>query len=145
MQGGCSKGMPEALSNTSLGSASKRLLATMSARTAEVDTNLTGLHKPQQNGFECGSRGLPSCLAGSHCERLPGASCGPSSDCGGHCTGGGRPKESGGGSETRGLASPIPRIAEANPMIIMAIFPSAIPNSDHQKQTAAILISHSLG
>jgi hypothetical protein len=45
----------------------------------------------------------------------------------------------------RGLVNPIPRIAEANPMIIIAIFLSAIHNSGHQKQTAAILIPYSLG
>ncbi|KAF2135254.1 uncharacterized protein K452DRAFT_293358 [Aplosporella prunicola CBS 121167] len=34
---------------------------------------------------ECGSRGLPNCPAGQECVKLPGATCGPESDCGGVC------------------------------------------------------------
>ncbi|KAF1986838.1 hypothetical protein K402DRAFT_67665 [Aulographum hederae CBS 113979] len=35
--------------------------------------------------FECGSRGLPSCPAGQICVKMPGAACGPQTDCGGMC------------------------------------------------------------
>lgn len=35
--------------------------------------------------LECGSRGLPGCNDGKICVRVPGASCGPETDCGGIC------------------------------------------------------------